>query len=452
MPQRLANRYDVERSLGRQTGRRTLLAKDTQTDEWVVIKVLLLGDEFDWQDLKLFEREAKTLESLSHPAIPRYLDYLELDEPDGKGFALVQSYVEGRSLEDHLKAGRSFSEYEVKQLADALLEILIYLHSHTPPVIHRDIKPSNILLTNRSGNSPGQVYLVDFGSVQNLVAQEGGTITVVGTYGYMPPEQFGGRVTPASDLYSLGATLIFLITGRHPTELPQTNFQIQFEKYAQITSSFACWLQWLTQPALDQRLDSAETALRSLRFPQMRPAPATPDNPMPLSDLVVHKTPSSFTVFFPRRNLGYYLLGFLSVLIPVCVGQVLNVTSTVLSGLFGVILFIIIPLTAILLLKRDRLQIDEQRISLLSGFLGSSSGDYLRRRSAPVQAISAIHLYYVGEYQFERGVVFWVTQLTIHAGQQRFSLKHRHFTPEELEWLAEELSEWLGVPIVRHKS
>ncbi|MGB3534227.1 MAG: protein kinase [Microcoleaceae cyanobacterium] len=85
-----------------------------------------------------------------------------------------------------------------------------YLHSHLHPVIHRDIKPSNILLTDRSGNSPGTVYLVDFGSVKTVI--QSGTITIVGTYGYMPTEQFGGKTTPASDLYSLGATLIYLIT------------------------------------------------------------------------------------------------------------------------------------------------------------------------------------------------------------------------------------------------
>ncbi|MBD1874302.1 hypothetical protein H6F75_12480 [Nodosilinea sp. FACHB-131] len=83
-------------------------------------------------------------------------------------------------------------------IAKALLDILEYLYRLQPPVIHRDIKPSNVLLKNRSGNSPGEVYLIDFGSVQT--AAHGGTVTVVGTYGYMPPEQFGGRSLPASDL------------------------------------------------------------------------------------------------------------------------------------------------------------------------------------------------------------------------------------------------------------
>ena len=104
---------------------------------------------------------------------------------------------------------KPLSEAEIKQIATSILEILIYLHGLNPPVIHRDIKPSNILLGDRSGNSVGQIYLIDFGSVQTDAAKEGGTMTVVRTYGYIPPEQFGSCTVPASDLHSLGATLIY---------------------------------------------------------------------------------------------------------------------------------------------------------------------------------------------------------------------------------------------------
>lgn len=95
----LGGRYKIIQQLGKQTGRQTLLTQDLQTQELVVIKLLSLGSDFEWQDLKLFEREAKTLQALNHSAIPRYLDYFELDLPDDKGFALVQSYVEGKTLE-----------------------------------------------------------------------------------------------------------------------------------------------------------------------------------------------------------------------------------------------------------------------------------------------------------------------------------------------------------------
>src|SRR6476469_1824522 len=308
----LAERYEVYRQLGKQTGRQTLLARDLQTHELVVIKQLFLGSDFEWQDLKLFEREAETLKALSHPAIPRYLDYLEIDEPDSKGFALVQTYVEGKNLEEHLRSGRTFSESEVKELAKSLLEILIYLHQQDPPVIHRDIKPSNILLHSRSGNSVGQVYLVDFGSVQNQAAKFGGTITVVGTYGYMAPEQFGGRAVPASDLYGLGATLIYLVTGLHPTELSQQDFKIQFaDRVKQLNPNLIDWLEWMTEPSLDKRLFSAGEALRLLKNP--RPIDKTPMALQPpSSDIKLTKNSEFIEIVIPPQGLSINLMALMS--------------------------------------------------------------------------------------------------------------------------------------------
>ena len=85
------DRYEVLEELGRKPGRKTLLAHDKDTQEKVVVKLLLFGGDFEWQHLKLFEREAQTLKNLSHPAIPTYIDYFDLGK-QGKGFALVQTY------------------------------------------------------------------------------------------------------------------------------------------------------------------------------------------------------------------------------------------------------------------------------------------------------------------------------------------------------------------------
>jgi len=191
----LQERYKIQRQLGEHQDQQTLLALDQESNHRVVVKLLLFNRDFKWETFKLFEREAKTLKELSHPAIPRYIDYFDVETTSAKGFALVQSYIEAPSLVEHIKAGRTFSETELKQIARAVLEVLSYLHNRYPPIIHRDIKPSNILLENRSGNHVGQVYLVDFGSVQ-AAASEGGTRTIVGTYGYMAPEQFGERAVP----------------------------------------------------------------------------------------------------------------------------------------------------------------------------------------------------------------------------------------------------------------
>ncbi len=259
----LNNRYQIQSLLGRQVGRRTFLATDLTTQTLVVLKLLLFGPDFIWDDLKLFEREADTLKSLDYPSIPKYLDAFELETELGSGFGLVQSYIEARSLQDWIDTGRNFSEAELKAIATQVLDVLIYLHRQQPPVIHRDIKPSNILLDDsRSGHSPGQIYVVDFGSVQTL--HHSGTLTIVGTYGYMPPEQFGGRTEPASDLYSLGATVIYLLTRTHPADLPIRNGRIQFKASSQVSASFEAWLKCLIQPDCERRFTSTQLALTAL--------------------------------------------------------------------------------------------------------------------------------------------------------------------------------------------
>ncbi len=263
----LSERYQLQHSFGKKGGRETLLATDLQTQEQVVIKRLTFGSNLNWDLVKLFEREAQTLSTLSHPAIPNYLDFLTIDEPGRKGFALVQSYIKGKSLQEYLDEGRCFREKEIKKIVKAILNILEYLHQRNPPVIHRDIKPSNILIGNEPNNTIDHVYLVDFGSVQTLGTLEGKTVTVVGTYGYMPPEQFGGRATKASDLYSLGATAIALATGKHPAELPQEDLKIKFESEVNFSSHLTQWLQRMIEPRLENRFSSAREAREALTKP-----------------------------------------------------------------------------------------------------------------------------------------------------------------------------------------
>ncbi len=287
----LKNRYRLIQPLGRNAGRQTWLAEDLQTipqasgaaegaldppadlpqpeepqvsGELVVVKLLSFGPGFSWDDLKLFEREARILQTLDHPAIPRYRDYFSTDSTESWGFCLVKDYIPGESLADRIRRGRTYSEQEAIELAEGLLEILSYLHERTPPIIHRDIKPSNILIGEN-----GQLYLVDFGAVQNLAVVEGQTITIVGTYGYMPPEQFGGRTVAASDLYALGATLVHALTGRSPTDLPQRNLQLQFERVVSLSPGFTQWLHRLLDPSLDSRLSSAHQSLSTLRAAQV---------------------------------------------------------------------------------------------------------------------------------------------------------------------------------------
>jgi serine/threonine protein kinase len=253
----LNNRYEVLSLLGKKAGRRTFKVRDLHSLSLYVVKLLSFKDDFEWDDFKLFEREAQTLKNLSHPSIPGYIDYFEVEAPFS-GFALAQTYIPTQTLEQYIKSGRVFTESEVKQIATKLLDILIYLHSFSPPVIHRDIKPSNILLADTTRNHVGDVYLIDFGSVQSAVPKEFGTRTVVGTYGYMPLEQFGDRTVPASDIYSLGATLIYLVTGTHPADLPVRDGRIQFE-LPNLSVEFTQWLKATIEP-IETRIKSASEA------------------------------------------------------------------------------------------------------------------------------------------------------------------------------------------------
>jgi serine/threonine protein kinase len=261
----LQERYQIQQKLGQNSGRQTWLALDLKDErsQPVVLKMLAFGGDVQWDDLKLFEREAQILKQLNHPRIPKYKDYFAIDDRH-LWFGLVQEYIPGKSFKDLLKEKKRFTETEIRTFAENILEILIYLHSLNPPVLHRDIKPSNLIW-----GEDEQVYLVDFGAVQDRATAEGTTFTVVGTYGYAPMEQFGGRAVPASDLYALGATLIHLMVGIAPADLPSRDLRIQFRQKLDLDNerkiALADWLERLTEPAVEKRLPTARQALESLR-------------------------------------------------------------------------------------------------------------------------------------------------------------------------------------------
>ena len=263
----LQERYQLIQKLGQSCGRQTWLAVDLATQlsrdnslpAFVIVKLLAFRGEVQWDEFKLFEREVQILKQLNHARIPKYRDYFCVDEQT-LWFGLVQEYIPGSSLKELLNQGKRFTEQQVRKIAVEVLNILLYLHELNPPVLHRDIKPSNLIWSEDE-----QVYLVDFGAVQDKAAKEGATFTVVGTYGYAPMEQFGGRAVPASDLYALGATLIHLLTGTMPADLPQQNLQIQFVDQISSSSSMVYWLQHLSEPALERRFSSARQALMMLQ-------------------------------------------------------------------------------------------------------------------------------------------------------------------------------------------
>ncbi|MEL4895179.1 serine/threonine protein kinase [Crocosphaera sp. Alani8] len=271
-PQQIfCDRYQLSQCLANNAGRQTWLAKDiiSSQNQSVIVKLLAFHPEMHWDDYKLFEREGDVLKQLNHPKIPNYKDYFTIEKNTEASlcwFGLVQDYIPGKTLQQVLEEGEHLTEEQVNNIAVQVLEILQYLHNFESPILHRDIKPSNLILTEDE-----EIYLVDFGAVQNAAAIEGVTFTVVGTTGYAPLEQLWGKAVPASDLYGLGATLIHLLTGVSPVNLPQDNLKIQFSDRLSIDTFFVKWIERLIDPDLNTRFKSAKEALISLetkRFPK----------------------------------------------------------------------------------------------------------------------------------------------------------------------------------------
>ncbi len=206
----LQNRYRIIRRLAQGGMGAVYEAKDLRLGPLVALKELLLYD----QVLRhAFEREARVLAHLRHPALPNVIDHFV----EGQGQYLVMEYIAGHDLGDLLKQGKIFSVSEVQDLANHLLEALEYLHSQQPPVIHRDIKPANLKLT-----PSGKFFLLDFGLAKSGVGWTNAiTMNSNSLYGYTlsyaPLEQIEGSGTDArSDLYALAATLYHLLTGSIP--------------------------------------------------------------------------------------------------------------------------------------------------------------------------------------------------------------------------------------------
>ena len=442
--------YQIQAQLSKRGGRETFLAKNLDTKELVVVKLLKFGLDAAWEDFKLFEREAKTLKNIDHPAIPSYLDYFELNLPNCQGFALVQQYIAAPSLETAIKTGRTFSELEIKELAEVLLNILQYLHQRQPSIIHRDIKPSNILLTDRTGNSVGQVYLIDFGAVKNVAATEGGTITVVGTYGYMPPEQFGGRITPASDIYSLGATLIYLATRRHPTNLPSKDGRIIFAELVNLSSFLIKWLNQMTELSCDLRFNSATAALQALKQPITCNKNSAIIKQPAHSKIKLHKTSAEIDVLIPS-------IGFIPELIyPIALAIGLNsflvewigmalfrgsFPSNLFFGLFSLPLWTVglslIGKILFTVFGSTRLKITSEQVSLAYECLNIK---YQRPKPISRHSITAID-----RISSESAVTIW-------AEGKPYKLYNKYaekLSEIELGWLTQELSEWLNIAVTK---
>jgi Protein kinase domain len=229
----LQNRYAIEKLLGGGGMGMVYLARDQRlANRPCAIKEMV--DHFIDQAQRIeaneyFAREADTLAQLKHQAIPAITDRFEISNRH----YLVMEYVEGRNLEEELAArGEPLPEGLVIDIARQLSDVLAYLHGLQPPIIYRDMKPSNVML-----NPNGRVVLVDFGIARLFKAARKGTM--IGTLGFAPPEQYQGNVDPRSDIYSLGATLHYVLTGRDPEKFPPFSFPPIRELRPAVSSNLA---------------------------------------------------------------------------------------------------------------------------------------------------------------------------------------------------------------------
>ncbi|MBW4639464.1 MAG: pentapeptide repeat-containing protein [Gloeocapsa sp. UFS-A4-WI-NPMV-4B04] len=214
---------------------------------------------------KLFEREAKTLGKVgNHPQVPRLLDYFE----ENHQFYLVQEYVKGLTLQQEIKQSGPVSEAGVKQFLSEMLPVLQYIHSQQ--MIHRDIKPANLI--RRAEDC--KLVLIDFGAVKDQVtltttSQSDNTALTafaVGTPGFAPPEQLAMRPVYASDIYAVGITCIFLLTGKSPKDLDYNSLtgEILWENKVQISDHLKQVLKKMLEGSVRHRYQSADEVFKAL--------------------------------------------------------------------------------------------------------------------------------------------------------------------------------------------
>lgn len=209
--------------------------------------------------LEAFEREAAFLRRLKHPQVPRFVDSFQLGEGVHTRLYLAQEFIEGENLASRIERG-VLNEEQIVDIARQVLKILVYLHGQVPKTIHRDIKPQNLIL-----QPSGRIALVDFGAARDLSATQTHGSTLVGTFGYMPPEQLGGTVDQTSDLYALGASLVHAATGRRPDVWIRDGIAPDLSRAKlPLSSSRRRWLQKLAEPRRSARYQSAADALRGI--------------------------------------------------------------------------------------------------------------------------------------------------------------------------------------------
>ncbi|MGN0155521.1 MAG: serine/threonine protein kinase [Lachnospiraceae bacterium] len=215
----LGGKYEILKKIGQGGMSIVYVAMDTRLNkQWAVKEIKKSPKQDTRMLLKSLQMEANILKMVDHPVLPRIVDIINYK---GTVF-VVMDYIEGRTLSEVLKLEGAQPQDKVIEWAKDLCSALDYLHSMNPPIIYRDMKPSNIML-----KPDGKVKLIDFGTAKEFDVESNADTTALGTRGYAAPEQFGDargrgihKTDARTDIYSLGATLYHILTGKNPSEPP----------------------------------------------------------------------------------------------------------------------------------------------------------------------------------------------------------------------------------------
>jgi serine/threonine protein kinase len=286
--QRLDRRYEITQKLGEGQFGETYLAIDHKRPSHPRCVVKRLKPTYTHPKiLEFFDREAIILEKLGeHPQIPRLLAHFMFN-PE---FYIVQDFVEGHTLRSEINPGKRLSESYARKLLKDLLEILVFVHQQN--VIHRDIKPENVMR-----GPDGRLVLIDFGAVKesgsvSLTAQ--GQVTsnvIIGTPGYIAPEQVIGKPRLNSDLYAVGVMTIEALTGIAPFDLEEDprSREVTWRQFSTISDDLAQFLEKMVRGHSASRYRSASEALEDLHK-LVLPTSSLP-NGMPASSRPHAQTP-----------------------------------------------------------------------------------------------------------------------------------------------------------------
>lgn len=215
----IGGKYEILKKIGQGGMSTVYVAMDTRLNKQWAIKEIKKSKEQDTKTLlRSLQMEANILKMVDHPVLPRIVDVIH---HEGTVY-VVMDYIEGRTLSEIIKKEGAQPQEKVVEWAKDLCSALEYLHSMNPPIIYRDMKPSNIMVKPN-----GKVKLIDFGTAKEFDVDSLADTTALGTRGYAAPEQFGDakgrgiyKTDARTDIYSLGATLYHILTGKNPSEPP----------------------------------------------------------------------------------------------------------------------------------------------------------------------------------------------------------------------------------------